>query len=88
MKRRGLLHNRSKSSHSIVCGQPQQRSKCNCDLQVLEVGELEDLGRDGGEAVAVQPEDLQSAGQVDKTARLQGGNAIVVHDTRGEENTE
>lgn len=55
---------------------------------MLEVGELEDLGRDGGEAVAVQPEDLQSAGQVDKTARLQGGNAIVVHDTRGEENTE
>lgn len=39
---------------------------------MLEVGQLEDLGWDGGEAVAIEPQNLQTAGQVGKTARLQG----------------
>lgn len=38
---------------------------------MLEVGKLEELGWDGGEAVAIEPKNLQSAGQVGKTARLQ-----------------
>lgn len=41
------------------------------DLQMLEVGQLEDLGWYGGEAVAVEPQNLQAAGQVRETARLQ-----------------
>lgn len=45
---------------------------------MLEVGQLEDLGWDGGEAVAVEPENLQTAGQVGKTARLQEWDPIVV----------
>ena len=40
-------------------------------LQMLEVGKLEDLGWDGGEAVAIELENLQTAGQVGKTAHLQ-----------------
>lgn len=45
---------------------------------MLEVGQLEDLGWDGGEAVAVEPESLQTAGQVGKTACLQWWDTIVV----------
>jgi len=43
----------------------------NQSLQVLEVGQLEDLGGDGGEAVAVEPKNLQRAGQVGEAAGLQ-----------------
>lgn len=52
--------------------------------QVLEVGQLEDLGRDGGQAVAVQTEHLQTAGQVGEAARLQRGDAVVVQEPRGQ----
>lgn len=38
--------------------------------QVLEVGQLEDLGWDGGQPVAVETENLQTAGQVGEAARL------------------
>lgn len=45
---------------------------------MLEVGQLEDLGRDGGEAVAVEPENLQTAGQVGEAARLKRRDPIVI----------
>lgn len=45
---------------------------------MLEVGQLEDLGWDGEEAVSIEPENLQTAGQVGKTARLQRWDTIVV----------
>lgn len=38
---------------------------------MLEVGQLEDLGRDAGKTVAVQAENLQTAGQVGEASRLQ-----------------
>lgn len=43
-----------------------------------QAGQREDLGWDGGQAVAVEPEELQAAGQVGEAARLQGGDPIVV----------
>lgn len=52
--------------------------------QVLEVGQLEDLGRDGGQTVAVETEDLQAAGQVGEAARLQRGDAVVVQEARAQ----
>ncbi len=45
---------------------------------MLEVGQLEDLGRDGGETVAVQSKKLQAARQVGKAACLQRRDTIVV----------
>lgn len=36
-----------------------------------EIGQLEDLGRDGGQTIAVQTENLETAGQVGEAARLQ-----------------
>lgn len=45
---------------------------------MLEVGQLEDLGWDGGEAVAVEPKNLQTVGQVGEAARLQWRDTIVV----------
>lgn len=47
---------------------------------MLKVGQLEDLGWDAGQAIAVEPESEQTAGQVGKTARLQRGDAIVVEE--------
>lgn len=47
-------------------------------VQMMEVGELEDLGWDGGQTVAVEAEDLQVAGQVGEAAQLQRGDTIVV----------
>lgn len=47
---------------------------------MLEVGQLEDLGRDGGQAVAIQPKNLQTARQVGEAARLQRRDAIVVQE--------
>lgn len=58
------------------------------DLQVLKVGQLEDLGWDGGEAVAVELEDLQATGQVDKAAYLQRGNPVVVKIADSERSTQ
>ena len=52
----------------------------NGGLQVLEVGQLEDLGWDGREAVPVKSEHLQAAGQVDKAACLQRRNAVIVEE--------
>lgn len=52
--------------------------------QVLEVGQLEDLGRDGGQTVAVQTENLETAGQVGEAARLQRGDAVVVQEARAQ----
>lgn len=37
---------------------------------MLQVGQLEDLGWDGGQTIAVQTENLQTAGQVGEAARL------------------
>lgn len=45
-----------------------------------EVGQLEDLGRDGGQTIAVQTENLQTAGQVGEAARLQRRDAVVVQE--------
>lgn len=45
-----------------------------------EVGQLEDLGRDGGQTIAVQTEDLQTARQVGEAARLQRRDAVVVQE--------
>lgn len=53
---------------------------------MLEVGQLEDLGRDGREAVAVEPENLQAAGQVGEAAGLQRRDAIVVQDPEEDRN--
>lgn len=47
---------------------------------MLEVGQLEDLGRDGGQTVAVETENLQTAGQVGEAARLQPRDAVVVQE--------
>lgn len=47
---------------------------------MLEVGQLEDLGWDGGQTIAVQTEDLQTAGQVGEAARLQRRDAVVVQE--------
>lgn len=47
---------------------------------MLEVGQLEDLGWDGGQTVAVQTENLQTAGQVGEAPRLQGCDTIVVQE--------
>lgn len=38
---------------------------------MLEVRQLEDLGWDGGETVAVEPKNLQTAREVGEAARLQ-----------------
>lgn len=46
-------------------------SQIKKSLQMLEVGQLEDLGWDGGQTVAVQPKNLQTARQVGEAARLQ-----------------
>lgn len=68
--------------HSVcgpnVCIVKVKRGKLS--LQVLEAGQLEDLGRDGGQAVAVEPQDLQRAGQVGEAARLHRGDAVVVEE--------
>lgn len=50
------------------------------DSQMLEVGQLEDLGWDGGQTIAVQTEDLQTAGQVGEAARLQRRDAVAVQE--------
>lgn len=55
---------------------------------MLEVGQLEDLGRDGGQAVAVEAENLQAAGQVGETSHLQRRDAIAVQEPEGHENSE
>ena len=52
---------------------------------MLEVGQLEDLGWDWGQAVAVQPENLQTAGQVGEAAGLQRRDTIVVEEPEGEQ---
>lgn len=41
---------------------------------------MEHLRRDGGEAVAVEPEDLQAAGEVGEGAGLQRRDAVVVEE--------
>lgn len=48
-----------------------------------EVGQLEDLGRDGGQTVAVEPENLQAARQVGEAAALQRRDAVVVQEPAG-----
>lgn len=47
---------------------------------MLEVGQLEDLGWDGGQTVAVQPQNLQTARQVGEAARLQRRDTVVVQE--------
>lgn len=47
-------------------------------LQMLEVGQLEDLSWDGGQTIAVQPKNMQSAGQIGEAAGLQRWDPIVV----------
>lgn len=54
--------------------------KQNWCLQVQEAGQLEDLGWDGGEAVAVELKNLQSAGQVGEAAGLHQRDPIVVEE--------
>lgn len=49
-------------------------------LQMLEVGQLEDLGWDGGEAVAVEAKNLQRAGQVGEASGLQRRDPVVVEE--------
>lgn len=51
---------------------------------MLEVGQLEDLGRDGGEAVTVESENLQAAGQVGEASRLQRWDTIAVEEPEKE----
>lgn len=48
-------------------------------LQVLKVVELEGLGRNGVQTVAVQPQHQQGVGQIFKAVRVQRGDAVVVH---------
>lgn len=52
---------------------------------MLEVGKLEDLGWDGGQTVAVQTENLQTAGQVGEAACLQRRDAVVVQEAGKQE---
>lgn len=47
---------------------------------MLQVGQLEDLGWDGGQTIAVQTENLQTAGQVGEAARLQQRDTVVVQE--------
>lgn len=49
---------------------------------MLEVGQLEDLGWDVGQTIAVETENLQTAGQVGEAARLQRRDAVVVQEPR------
>lgn len=51
---------------------------------MLEVGQLEDLGWDGGEAVAVEPKNLQTARQVGEAARLQWRDTVIVEEPENE----
>lgn len=49
---------------------------------MLEVGQLEDLGWDVGQAIAVETENLQTAGQVGEAACLQRRDTVVVQEPR------
>lgn len=51
---------------------------------MLEVRQLEDLGWDGGETVAVEPKNLQTAREVGEAARLQWWDTIVVEEPEEE----
>lgn len=45
-----------------------------------QVGQLEDLGGDGGEAVAAESENLQTMRQVGEAARLQRRDPVAVEE--------
>lgn len=79
-RRKSFRLERLEKHQSVDKGHERKQS-----LQMLEVGQLEDLGWDGGQAVAVQPENLQTAGQVGEAAGLQRRDTIVVEESEGEQ---